>query len=309
MLSLTRNKALLLLIAVCASAPAPAQSGDNFRPVPTFRIDAPVVLVPTTVMDRHGASVNGLRADAFSLLQDNVARPIASFAEQDVPVSIGIVLDTSGSMRNALPRAKDALRAFLSTGNPEDEAFLYTVASRPETSSPFTSDFNSLTEHMLFRDAGGATALVDTIYAAMLEMRHAHYPRKALLVISDGMDNHSRYTARELTSAAVEADIQIYCVSLYDPPRNKKPIELAEERNGINFLDDLAHRTGGFQITAYGGGDITEVAAKVGRAMRNEYLIGFVPVDPADGKWHSVKVLMKSGQATAYARPGFYARD
>jgi Ca-activated chloride channel family protein len=295
-------------LALMTALPSAAQSGENAH-APTFSIEAPVVLVPTTVMDRHGSIVTGLRADAFAVSQDNVPQRITSFSEQDIPVSIGVVLDTSGSMRTVLPEAKDTLRAFLDTCNPQDEAFLYTVANRPEKDFGFTQDFNSLLGHLVFTGAGGSTALVDTIYAALLQARHAHNGRKALLVISDGMDNHSRYTIRELTAAAVEADVQIYAVTEFDPPRNKKPIELAEERNGVFFLEELSRKTGGFQITAFGAGDVIQAAEKVGRAMRDEYLIGYVPASSADnGKWHTIKVNLKTSNATAYTRSGFYSK-
>jgi Ca-activated chloride channel homolog len=297
----------LLLLLGCLPA-AIAQAADNLHS-PTFAVDAPVVLVPTTVMDRKGAIVSGLPSEVFEVAQDNVPQRITSFAEQDVPVSVGIVFDTSGSMRNVLPQAKAVLRAFLDACNPEDEAFLYTVANRPEKDFGFTSDFSTLTSHLVFTDAGGSTALVDTIYAAMLQSRSARHTRRALLVISDGMDNHSRYSARELVAAAVEADVQIYAVSVYDPPRNKKPIELQEERNGIFFLDELTRKTGGFQITAYGSGDIGSAAARIGRAMRDQYLIGYIPENTNDnGKWHAIKVKLKTGNGTAYARSGFYSR-
>jgi Ca-activated chloride channel family protein len=297
---------LLLLLGFLPAAVA--QASDNNH-APTFEVDAPVVLVPTTVMDRKGATVTGLPSDAFLVAQDNVPQRITSFAEQDVPVSVGIVFDTSGSMRSVLPQAKSVLRAFLDACNPEDEAFLYTVANRPEKDSSFTNNFNTLLEHMAFTNAGGSTALVDTIYAAMLQSRSAHHARKALLVISDGMDNHSRYSSRELIAAAVEADVQIYSVSVYDPPRNKKPIELQEERNGVFFLDELTRRTGGFQITAYGSGDVQQAAARIGRAMRDQYVIGYVPANTNEnGKWHAIKVKLKTGNATAYARSGFYSK-
>jgi Ca-activated chloride channel homolog len=298
-----------VLLSMCLLLPvAVAQAGDNNH-APTFAVDAPVVLVPTTVMDRKGAIVSGLPSDAFQVTQDNVPQQITSFGEQDVPVSVGIVFDTSGSMRSVLPQAKSVIRAFLDACNPEDEAFLYTVSNRPETDAGFTNNFNSLVERMVFTNAGGSTALVDTIYAAMLRTRSARYPRKALLVISDGMDNHSRYSSRELIAAAVEADVQIYSVSLYDPPRNKKPIELQEERNGIFFLEELTRKTGGLQIMAHDSSDINQSAAGIGRAMRDEYLIGFVPENAdASGKWHSIKVNLKAGNARAYARSGFYSR-
>jgi Ca-activated chloride channel homolog len=297
----------LLLLLGCLPA-AVAQAGDSDRS-PTFAVDAPVVLVPTTVMDRKGAIVSGLPAQAFAIFQDSVPQRITSFGEQDVPLSVGIVFDTSGSMRSVLPQAKTVIRAFLDASNPEDEAFLYSVANRPEKDFGFTTDFNTLIAHMAFTGAGGGTALVDTIYAALLQCRSARHARKALLVVSDGMDNHSRYSARQLIAAAVEADVQIYSVSIYDPPRNKKPIELQEERNGLFFLDELTRRTGGFRITAYGSADINQAAARIGRAMRDQYLIGFVPENAdASGKWHSLKVTLKAGNATAYTRPGFYSK-
>jgi Ca-activated chloride channel family protein len=297
----------LFLLIGCLPA-ALAQAGDNNH-APTFAVDAPVVLVPTTVMDRRGAIVSGLPSGAFAVSQDNVPQRITSFGEQDVPVSVGIVFDTSGSMRSVLPQAKSVVRAFLDASNPADEASLYTVANRPEKDSGFTTDFNALLEHMAFAGAGGSTALVDSIYAALLQSRSAHHARRALLVVSDGMDNHSRYSAHELTAAAIEADVQIYSVSVYDPPRNKKPIELQEERNGIFFLEELTRRTGGFQITAHGSADADQAAARIGRAMRDQYLIGFVPENAdASGKWHSIKVTLKAGNATAYTRSGFYSK-
>ncbi len=167
------------MLLIFASLPAAdAQAGDNSHQA-TFAVDAPVVLVPTTVIDRKGAIVSGLPSDDFLVAQDNVPQRITSFAEQDVPVSVGIVFDTSGSMRNALPQAKSVLRSFLDACNPEDEAFLYTVATRPEKDFGFTNDFNTLTNHIVFADAGGSTALVDTIYAAMLQSRSAHHTRRA----------------------------------------------------------------------------------------------------------------------------------
>jgi len=188
--------ALLTAIAL----PSLAQSAEGGH-APTFSIEAPVVLVPTTVMDRKGAIVSGLPAEAFAVSQDNIPQHITSFAEQDIPVSIGIVFDTSGSMRRIMARTKDTLKAFLETCNPEDEAFLYNVATKPQNTSSFTKDFGSIQNQMIYREAGGSTPLVDTIFAAMLQTRHAHNARRALLIISDGMDNDSRYTAAELTAA------------------------------------------------------------------------------------------------------------
>jgi Ca-activated chloride channel family protein len=302
-----RSRIILLLTISVSVGWAPAQPRDDGAPV--FNADAKMVLVPTTVMDRRGALVSGLRADAFSVIQDNVPQRIASFGEQDVPVSIGVVFDTSGSMRQVLPQAKLVLRRFFELSNPEDEAFLFTVSSRPNRDSAFTSDFNTLVNHMLFTDAGGSTALTDTIYAALEMSRHASHPRKALLVISDGMDNHSRYSKGELISAALEADLQIYSVSVYTPPLTKKPIELSEERGGLAFLEEITRRTGGIQLIVHNSRELDQAAGDIARAIRDQYLIGYVPENAeANGKWHSLKVKLNVGNATAYARSGFYAK-
>ena len=280
------------------------------REAANFTTDSQLVLVPVTVLDRRGAVVTGLSADSFVVLQDSTPQKIASFGEQDVPVSVGIVLDVSGSMQRALRRAKDALRAFVGTANPEDEMGLLTVSSRPSEDSGFSADLNSLPERVLTASAGGSTALIDTIYAAIQQSRSAHNGRKALLVISDGMDNHSRYSKAELMSAALEADLQIYCLSIYDPPVTKKPIELAEERNGLALLGELARRTGGVAVAAHGDDDIQRAASQIGRAMRDQYVIGYVPETAGDndGKWHSIQVNLKPAGVKAWARAGFYGR-
>jgi Ca-activated chloride channel homolog len=298
-----------LLAAYVTLMPANGQFREAMFDAPKFNADAKMVLVPTTVMDRRGAIVTGLHADAFTVMQDNLPQRIASFGEQDVAASIGVVFDTSGSMRSVLPQAKTVLRTFFEASNPEDEAFLFTVSSKPNLDSAFTQDFNSLVDHMIFTGAGGSTALVDTLYAALLQSRSAHNPRKAILVISDGMDNHSRYSAGELVAAALEADLQIYSITVYDPPLTKKPIELREERAGMAFLEEITRRTGGLQLVVRNGREIDQAALDVARAVRDQYVIGYVPEHAeANGQWHSIKVKLNLSDAKAYARSGFYAK-
>ncbi len=277
--------------------------------MPTFTADAPVVLVPATVMDRKGAPVTGLSSQAFTVSQDNVRQTITSFGEEDAPVSVGIVFDASGSMRSVLGQAKNVIRAFLDASNPGDEALLDTVSTRPEAGYGFTRDVSGLLEHTIFTGAGGSTALVDTIYSALLQTRQAHHPRRALLIVSDGMDNHSRYSKSELMAAAVEADLQIYSISVYDPPRNKKPIELREERNGISFLEELTRKTGGVQVVVHDALQASQAATAIARVIRSQYLIGYVPESIAPGrKWHRIDVSVNRGGARALARSGFYSK-
>ena len=294
----------IFLSAMAFSAASNAQES-----VAVFNADARMVLVPTTVMDRRGATVSGLRPEDFAVSQDNLPQRISSFGEQDVPVSIGVVFDCSGSMRRVLPRARAVLKTFFEASNPEDEAFLYTVASRPNRDAGFTSDFNSLLERMIFTDAGGSTALVDTIYAALRQSRLAHRERKALLVISDGMDNHSRYSRGDLIAAALEADLQIYSITVYDPPLTKKPIELREEREGLSFLEEITRRTGGIQAVVRNAREMDEAALSMAKAIRDQYLIGYVPgALQHNGSWHSINVSLNVANAKAYARAGFFAK-
>lgn len=294
---------LVFFIGLIAAVAAPQD-----RPT-LFDAEVRIVLVPTTVMDRRGATVSGLRSDAFVVREDNLPQRIASFGEEDVPVSIGLVFDCSGSMRQVLPKAKVVLKAFFEASNPEDEAFLYTVASRPNRDSGFTQDFNSLIGHMIFADAGGSTALVDTILAAVRQSRTAHRERKALLVISDGMDNHSRYSRGELIAAALEADLQIYSITVYDPPLTKKPIELREERQGVSFLEEITRRTGGVQVTVRTAREMDDAAQSVARAMRDQYLIGYVPGGaPLNGAWRAIEVSLNVSNAKAYSRSGYFAK-
>ena len=212
-------------------------------------------------------------------------------------------------MRNVLGQAKDLLRGFLKTVNPMDEAFLCSVTGHLVKGGGFTSDFDTLPGQMVFASARGGTALVDAIYTALRQSRSARLSRRVLLVISDGMDRDSRYKKNKLMAAALESDIQIYSLSIYDPPRNKKPIELTEERNGIALLEELTRVTGGIQIVARDSVEIGQAAASMGRDMRDQYLIGYVPTNAdTTGQWHSIKVKVKPPNETAHVRSGFYAK-
>src|ERR1022692_2336689 len=164
--------------------------------------------------DHRGATVNGLDRANFTVFEDKAPQAIVAFSAEDAPASIGLIFDTSGSMRDKLNVAKAALRAFVDNANSADEAFLFTVSTRPDISSAFTSDLGSLAESAHLLSAGGDTALIDTIYAGLERMRSASNPRRALLILSDGMDNHSRKSKGELMRLAMEADVQIYAIRI-----------------------------------------------------------------------------------------------
>ena len=305
-----RNYCGWALLWLTAAVPRPAQAGSMVRDPqePSLRLDVELVIVPVTVTDKRGATVIGLGRDNFHVFEDRVEQRILSFSGQDEPASVGLIFDVSGSMRDKLPAARRAARAFFKTAGRGDEAFLVTVSSQPEVHTGFTEDLGAIQDRVQYAHAGGRTAFIDSVYVALERMRAAHHSRKALVIISDGMDNHSRYTKRELIALALEADVQIYTISVNDVPRYKKPIELQEERRGMFLLDDLAAKTGGLNFTIVDMDQVTKVAEKIGLALRNQYVLGYRPPETAtNGKWRKIQVKANVPGVHLYARSGYYA--
>lgn len=299
-----------IVVAVTAALPMHAQSALE-RPAAAFRADSALVLVPVTVVDHRGATVNGLAREAFTLTENGVRQQIRSFSEDDVPVSIGIVLDVSGSMKRVLGTAKEALRALIRNTDPADEVFLNSVSTRPRANSVFTHDFDEILRKAESEKASGNTALVDTVYASLKRLRAGVHARKSLLVISDGIDNQSRYSKDDLLRYAVEADAQIYTIAIGAWSPVAKPIELTEERKGLHLLEDLAAKTGGISFVVRDDADIAEAAAGIGRALHNQYAIGYVPLENnGDGRWRWIRVKVAGAGMRAYARTGYrYERE
>ncbi|MGA2268925.1 MAG: VWA domain-containing protein [Bryobacteraceae bacterium] len=277
-------------------------------PPPVIREDVGLVLVSAIVTDHRGAVVNGLRPDNFTIVEDKVPQPILSFSTQDAPCSVGVILDLSGSMRDKLPAATAAVRAFFQTANPEDESFLLTVATHPESVSGFSADFEALQNSLLHARAGGSTALIDTVYLGLDQMRSARHPHKALLIVSDGIDNHSRYSSAELLRLVQETDVQIYTIGVPEDAAGRKPIELRERSNGLHFLRDLADNSGGLSFTVVTADDVAAAAQKIGRAVRSEYVLGYRQSNKADsGKWRNIQVKVRPSHLRVYARRGYYS--
>jgi Ca-activated chloride channel homolog len=286
-----------------------------------FRTNSQMVLVPVTVTDHSGKNVEGLRARDFNIFDDRVAQQIVSFTSEDAPCSVGLVLDVSGSMRYMLDGAKGVAQAFLDTGNREDEFQLLTVSTQPDTISRFTNDLASLEDSVARTSPAGMTALIDTVYLGLNHMRRANQPRRALLILSDGMDNHSRYSKSELMREALEADVQIYSIivgnasgggpsggALFRPTMVGKPIDQARESEGPNLLDELSEKTGGLHFRVRSDAEARAAAMQAGRALRNQYVIGYQPANlGTSGKWHQVRVKTDVPKVTVYSRSGYYA--
>ncbi|HEX9372089.1 MAG TPA: VWA domain-containing protein [Roseiflexaceae bacterium] len=273
---------------------------------PNIRLDVNLVLVPVNVTDQRGATVTGLDRGQFQIFEDRIRQPIVSFSREDSPVSVGVVFDLSGSMKNKIDEARRASAALFRTANPGDEAFLIAFATRPETPTGFTSDTSRIQAGLGQARAHGSTALVDAVYLALNRMRKARNQRRALVVISDGMDNHSRYTKAELRSLALETDVQIYTVAIFEPARDLKPIQMDQERAGVALLEDLSRVTGGLHFALTGAADIPPVAARIGTALHNVYVIGYRPPGGIEG-YRRIQVKATVKNLRLAARPGYYA--
>ncbi|MFY9907430.1 MAG: VWA domain-containing protein [Terriglobales bacterium] len=272
-----------------------------------YKVDVDMVLVPVTITDPLNRLVTGLDRDNFNLFEGKDQQEIKTFSSEDAPVSIGVIFDMSGSMSSKIERAREAVVQFFKTANPQDEFFMITFADKPEEIADFTNSVEDIQARLLYTVARGRTALLDAIYLGVTKMRQAKYPKKALLIISDGGDNHSRYTEGEIKSMVKEADILIYAIGIYD---HYFPTE--EERLGPSLLSDVTELTGGRAFTIDNPNDLADVSTKIGIELRNQYVIGYRPKNPAhDGKWRKIKVKLLPPKGLpplrVYAKTGYYA--
>lgn len=272
-----------------------------------FRVNVNLVLIPLTVTDPMDRLVTGLEKDNFYIYEDNHPEPIKSFSSEDAPVSIGVIFDMSGSMANKILRARDSILEFMKTSNPQDEFFVIGFNDRPELIEDFTSSTEQIEERLANPKAGHRTALLDAIYMGLDKMKQAKYSRKALLIVSDGGDNRSRYTESEVRAVVRESGVQIYSIGIFDAEA-----PTTEERLGPILLNDISDETGGRLFKVDDVSEMGDVAAKISAELRNEYVLGYAPTNPKhDGKWRKVKVKLSPPPGlpalTVHSRNGYYA--
>ncbi len=291
-------------------AEAPAETGPGalrIHPGSFIRMNVDMVLVPVTVTDPMNRLVTGLEKNDFQIYENNGEQKIQSFASEDAPVSIGIIFDLSGSMSSKLVRARESILQFIKTANPQDEFFVIGFNDRPELIEDFTSSMEDIQARLATVHAGRRTALLDAIYYGVEKMRDARHERKALLVVSDGGDNRSRYTEGEVRAQVREADVEIYSIGIFDPYA-----ATPEERTGPQLLNDISEATGGRMFRVEDVDEMGDIAEKISTELRNQYVIGYRPNDlTRDGKWRKVKVKVNPPPGlpplTVYARTGYYA--
>ena len=272
-----------------------------------LKVAVDLVLVPVTITDPMNRLVTGLDRENFQLFEGSSKEEIKSFSSEDAPVSLGVIFDSSGSMSSKMDRAKDAVVEFFKTANPQDEFFMITFSDAPEVVNDFTSSVDEIQGKLVFTVPQKRTALLDAIYMGVSKMRQAKYAKKALLIISDGGDNHSRYTEGEIKALVKEADVMVYAIGIYD-----RYFPTEEERLGPALLGQIAELTGGRAFTVENPNDLADVATKIGVELRNQYVLGYRPTKVArDGKWRKIKVKLLPPKGLpplrVYARTGYYA--
>jgi len=309
-----RALAAALFVIVSGLLVGRAEGQSNADPkaqsTPLFNVDTTLVLIPATVTDPSNRYLLGLQKEDFHLFEDGVEQTITHFSGEDAPLSVGLVFDLSASMGDKLRTSREAALQFLKTMNPEDEAFLVEFSDRAELAARFTSHAEEIQNKLTSAQPGGLTAMLDAAELALREMKNAKNPRKAIVIISDGGDNHSKYSARQIESLVREAEVQIYAMGVFEPD-----IFLGlskEEISGPRLLKEIAEQTGGRVFAASDPHDLPSVATRIGIELRNQYVLAYSPKNQdRDGKYRRVEVKVTEPAGISHLkirwRLGYYA--
>jgi Ca-activated chloride channel family protein len=279
-------------------------------PQTVVRVSSSLVLIPVHVTTVSGSPVTTLKKENFALFEDGVPQTITQFAQDDAPVSVGVLLDTSSSMKNKMPRVSAAATEFFRFANPDDEFFLVEFNGRAKLTVPFTHEWHDLAREIERAKPYGLTALMDAIHLAAAQMKHARNGRKALLILSDGGDNFSRRSLGQLRNTLLESEVQVYAMGIFDLDGSGK--RTREERNGPQLLSTVALETGGREFPVHNLDDLALTGIEIARDLRDQYVLGYSPANStADGKYRRVNLKLElpspgSGLHTYYRR-GYYA--
>ena len=293
-------------LALCA-LPFAAQQKDS---APVFNSSTTLVLVPATVTDPSNRFLLGLQRQDFHIFEDGAEQTISHFSGEDAPLSVGLVFDISGSMGLKLRRSREAAIQFLKTMNAQDETFLVEFGDQAELTTGFTNKPEEIEDKLLSLQPGGLTAMLDAAELALHEMKKAKNPRKALVIISDGGDNNSKYSAKDIESLVREADVQIYAMGVFEP--DFFPGLSKEEVSGPKLLAEISEQTGGRVFAASDPNDLPSVATRIGIELRNQYVLAYSPANQTkDGKYRKVEVKVNAPKGVPNLkvrwRLGYYA--
>ncbi len=270
---------------------------------PTFRVGVETVFVKAAVTDPLNRYVTGLEKEHFRVYEDKVEQTISHFTQQAAPISVGIIFDISDSMKenNNIQKAKSAIMRFLEFGNPEDEYFLITFNQTTTLVEGFTHDKATVQNEIAFRKPGGRTALYDAVYMGLDQIQMAKNEKKALILITDGEDNRSRYTSSEVREFAKEADVQIYGIG-----------EEGKLGYGRSEIQNIVGITGGRAFFPNSFNELDYYIDLIHAELRNQYVLGYVPTNKVhDGKWRKIQVKLEPPEGLpkllVHAKEGYYA--
>jgi Ca-activated chloride channel family protein len=277
-----------------SSATPPVETPSTGPQKPGTEIEGPVIVntdlitFTVTVTDTYGRFVSGLNKSAFTVLDEKLPQQITFFSDDDAPVSVGVIFDVSGSMSGEkVKRARDALSKFIQTSHNSDEYFLIAFNSRAQLLLDKTRDGNAVLDKLTFVNTRNNTALYDACYLGVEKVQRGAHPKRALLLISDGQDNNSRYTFNELRRLLKESDVVLYGIGILSG--GDAGSSLGMEGQGI--LDELASVSGGKAFFPRSSAEMDDIFEQIALELRHQYSIGYKPTNFSnDGRWHKVKV-------------------
>ena len=270
-----------------STALTPRQGPDSKQaqknPQDKLVINTKLVNLTVSVNDKLGRFVAGMSKEDFEIYDDYIKQDIAFFSDDDAPISLGIVYDVSGSMGTFSSRAQSMLRSFFDNSHPEDEFYIYAFNNRVQLVQDFTSLPEAIMSHVTYIKSGGSTALFDATYAAVEKVREGRRHKKVILIFSDGEENSSRYSGRELQNLLRETDVQIYAIGM------------SEFSNGAGTLKFIAEPTGGQALFPLDYASAEVVYTRLALMLRRQYVIGFYPSNLTSGTaWHKLHVQIKA---------------
>ena len=300
---------LITVFALLSAATVPTYASPSNDRDQTISVDVDLVLVNAAISDSKGRMVTGLQQENFRIWEDKVEQKVEYVSSEDTPMSIGLIFDATGSMADKISTARDAATSFLSVGNPDDEYFLVTFSQRATLVEPFITDISRLQNHMLFTPAKGLTPLFDAVYLGLETMKRAKYKRKALLLITDGEDNHSRYSFADIKEFVKEQDVEIFVIGIVNASG-----ELAPGQSGRATIEDLAQISDGEAFFPESVDQLEDICNKIGLELRNQYVLGYRSTNTAkDGRWRKVRLKINPPKGisslSVHAKNGYYAES
>ncbi len=313
---LLHNKRLLTILTLATATAAVALRGQQTKPaappqdetIPKFSSEIRLVVLPTTVVDKNGHLVTDLTKEQFTVYENNAVQPITKFKREDVPVSLGLIIDNSGSMRDKRAKVEAAAVGLARASNPEDESFVVNFNDEPFLDLPhgkeFTSDIKELEEALTRIDSRGGTAMRDAIRVSIDHVKEkGHKDKKVLVVVTDGNDNSSIISLEKLVKDSQQSGVLIYSIGLLSDEERR------EAQRAERALKDLATATGGEAFFPKDLNEVDRIAQRVAHDIRNQYTIQYTPTNLAlDGTYRQIRVVVNApGKPTPHTRSGYYA--